>query len=97
MIRRTIVIPNRLGLHMRAANIFANSASRFSARVQVGRGELKVNGKSIMGLMMLAAPCGTEIYVEAEGVDEVSAVNDLVELVRTGFGEELADGMEVDA
>lgn len=89
MIRKRIIVPNKLGLHMRAANIFAHSASRFRASVQVARGELTVNGKSIMGLMMLAAPCGTEIIVEAEGTDEELAVNHLVELVRGGFGEEL--------
>ena len=64
VIRKTVRLPNKLGLHMRAANIFVDAASRFSAVIQVGRGELMVNGKSIMGLMMLAAPCGTELVID---------------------------------
>ena len=64
MIRRNVRLPNKLGLHMRAANIFVDSASRFGAEIQVGRGDLVVNGKSIMGLMMLAAPYGAEIVID---------------------------------
>ena len=94
MIRKTIRLPNKLGLHMRAANIFVDAASRFGSTIQVGRGELVVNGKSIMGLMMLAAPCGTELVIEAEGPDEEQAMAELLELVGTGFGEELAEEPE---
>jgi phosphocarrier protein len=94
VIRRKIVLPNKHGLHMRAANVFADSASRFASKVQVGRGDLMVNGKSIMGLMMLAAPGGTEIVVVADGADEEIAVHSLVELIRTGFGEELRTDRE---
>ena len=82
-----MTISNELGLHMRAANVFANSASRYQSMVQVARGELTVNGKSIMGLMMLAAPCGTDIDILADGPDEQEASADLVELVKSGFGE----------
>ncbi len=94
MIRKTVRLPNKLGLHMRAANIFADCASRFGAAIQVGRGDLVVNGKSIMGLMMLAAGCGTELVIETEGTDEKAAMNELLELVRTGFGEEMAEEAE---
>lgn len=87
MIRRTVTIANRLGLHMRAANVFADAASRFGASVQVVRGGLKVNGKSIMGLMMLAAPYGTDIVIETNGADEQAAMDELVGLVEDGFGE----------
>jgi phosphocarrier protein len=79
---------------MRAANIFVDSASRFASAIQVGRGEVIVNGKSIMGLMMLAAGCGTELVIETEGSDEQAAMSELLELVRTGFGEEMAEEPE---
>ena len=88
MIKRNLRIANRLGLHMRAANVFADVASRFTASIQVSRGGLRVNGKSIMGLMMLAAPCGTEIVVEVNGADEQTAIDELTRLVAEGFGED---------
>ena len=91
MIRRNVRLPNKLGLHMRAANIFVDSASRYGATIQVGRGDLVVNGKSIMGLMMLAAPCGTEIMIEVDGPDEDAAMRELLELVTNGFGEDLVE------
>jgi phosphocarrier protein len=94
VIRRKVRLPNKLGLHMRAANIFVDAASRFSSSIQVGRGDLVVNGKSIMGLMMLAAPCGTEIVIAVDGPDEEEAVRELLELVNTGFGEEMAEEAE---
>jgi phosphocarrier protein len=92
--RTTVRIANKLGMHMRAANVFADAASRWQSVVQVRRGEMCVNGKSIMGLMMLAAPCGTEIVIEADGPDEAEALQDLLALVRDGFGEELAEDSE---
>lgn len=87
MIRRQLRIVNRLGLHMRAANVFADAASRYTSAVQVSRGALRVNGKSIMGLMMLAAPIGSEITVEVTGPDEEQALEELARLVQAGFGE----------
>ena len=90
--QRNVKIANRLGLHMRAANVFADVASRFTSSIQVLRGGLKVNGKSIMGLMMLAAPCGTEIVIEANGTDEQSALDELTRLVEEGFGEDGGSG-----
>jgi phosphocarrier protein len=94
VIRRKVRLPNKLGLHMRAANIFVDMASRFASSIQVGRGDLVVNGKSIMGLMMLAAPCGTELVIAVDGPDEEEAVRELLELVNTGFGEEMAEEAE---
>ena len=66
----TLRIVNELGMHMRAANVFADSAARYDATVVVARGELKVNGKSIMGVMMLAASQGSEIELQADGADD---------------------------
>jgi phosphocarrier protein len=91
-----VLVPNELGLHMRAAKVFADAASRYESQIKVGRGDLKINGKSIMGLLMLAAPLGTELTLEVEGRDAEEAVRDLVDLVRSGFGEGVArtDGTE---
>lgn len=89
-----VVIPNEAGLHMRAANVFVERAGGFHARVLVSRGDLCVNGKSIMGLMMLAAPWGTELAIEVEGPDEKSAAEELVRLVESGFGEGVSENSE---
>jgi len=88
VIRRQLKIVNRLGLHMRAANVLADAASRFTSTIHISRGAIRVNGKSIMGLMMLAAPCGSEIAIEATGTDEQTAMEDLARLVGEGFGED---------
>ena len=92
MIRKSLRIVNRQGMHMRAANMFANLAGRFPAQVRVSKGEVVVNGKSIMGLMMLAAPCGSEIMIEVEGENEEDAFREISSLVRSGFGED-KDGL----
>lgn len=88
MIRKTVRIVNRQGMHMRAANLFAHLAGKFPAQVRVSKGEIVVNGKSIMGLMMLAASCGSDVCLEIEGDREEDALRELVQLVRTGFGED---------
>ena len=85
--RREITIINRLGLHARAAARFVEVASRFQAEVQVIRGEREVNGKSIMGVMMLAAARGTRLTLEAHGEDAGEAVAALERLVAERFGE----------
>ena len=83
-------IRNRLGLHARPAAEFVKLASRFDADVWVGKEEMEVNGKSIMGVMMLAAEAGSSIRIRAEGTDAASAVDALMALVTAGFSEELA-------
>jgi len=87
MIRTELEIINRLGLHARAAAKFVTCASGFDSAVQVERGGRRVNGKSIMGVMMLAAACGTSIVVEVDGDDEEAATAALAALVRDRFGE----------
>ena len=94
MTRRVVMVPNELGLHMRAANVFVEHAGGYRARILVSRGDLCVNGKSIMGLMMLAAPMGTELAIEVEGPDEESAAEDLVRVVESGFGEGVSENSE---
>jgi len=83
-------IRNRLGLHARPAAEFVKLASRFRAEVWVEKDELEVNGKSIMGVMMLAAEAGASIRIRAAGSDAENAVDSLTELVLSGFSEELA-------
>ena len=84
---RTGQIPNRLGLHARPAAEFVKLASRFDAEIRVVKEDLEVNGKSIMGMMMLAAERGSHITIRAFGSDAAAAVSGLADLVRNGFGE----------
>lgn len=85
---QTLQIRNKYGLHARPAAEFVKVASGFQADVWVRRQELEVNGKSIMGMMMLAAECGSEITIRATGEDAKDAVEGLVALVNNRFGED---------
>jgi phosphotransferase system HPr (HPr) family protein len=88
VISREVTIRNRLGLHARAAARFVHTANRFRARVSLsGRGKT-MDGKSILGILLLAASQGSRLEVSAEGADEVEAVEALAALVEGGFGEE---------
>jgi len=87
MHKRTVTIVNKLGLHARAAAKFVTLASGFESDVQLLRGDREVNGKSIMGVMMLAAGKGTEIELVADGPDEQEALDRLARLVEERFGE----------
>ncbi len=80
---------NRLGLHARAAARFVHAANRFSARVQLTRDGRTMDGKSILGILLLVASQGTSIEISAEGDDETAAVAALAALVENGFGEEV--------
>ncbi len=88
MQNRTVTIVNKLGLHARAAAKFVTLASSFASDIRVARNGQEVNGKSIMGVMMLAASRGSAITLIAEGEDEQDAVNRLAELIAQRFGEE---------
>jgi phosphocarrier protein len=85
---RTVTIINKLGLHARAAAKFVTMASSFASDIKVARNGQEVNGKSIMGVMMLAASRGSDITLIADGEDENDAVNRLAELIAQRFGEE---------
>ena len=80
-------IRNRLGLHARAAALFVKRASEYRSEVWLERDSQRVNGKSIMGLLMLACPLGTKISLMIEGTDEELAFRELGKLVDDGFGE----------
>jgi len=88
MVSVEINIVNKLGLHARAAAKFVTLASSFDSEIKVARGSRCVNGKSIMGVMMLAAGKGMQIEVTADGGDEVVAIAQLEQLVAQRFGEE---------
>ncbi len=88
MISQRVTVVNQLGMHARAAAKFVHLAGRFDSRVRVARDEREMDGKSIMGILLLAAARGSTITISAEGTDEQAAVNALVALVQSGFGEE---------
>ncbi len=88
MYEKTVKIPNKLGIHARPAQQFANLASKFKSEISVEKDGNIANGKSILGLLMLVADYGSEITIRAEGPDEQEAVEALAKLVEDGFGEE---------
>ncbi len=87
MLTRHVIIINKLGLHARAAARFVTVASRFNCEIKVRRGARTVNGKSIMGVMMLAAAKGAELDVIADGEDEEAAQLALAQVIAERFGE----------
>jgi phosphocarrier protein HPr len=87
MIERQATIVNQEGLHARPAARIVRLASTFESEVELAKDGLEVNGKSIMGVMMLAAECGSSITIRANGPDADAAVQALAELVESGFGE----------
>lgn len=87
MQERSVTIINRLGLHARAAAKFVTTASGFASSIDIAKNGQRVNGKSIMGVMMLAASRGTELVITASGEDEQEAADSLVALIADRFGE----------
>jgi phosphocarrier protein len=87
-LQKSFTIVNRLGLHARAAAQLVQTANRFSSEVLVEKDEIEVNGKSIMGILLLAAPKGTEIALTVTGEDESDAMDALSRLIEDGFGED---------
>ena len=83
-----VTIVNKYGLHARPAAEFVKLANRFASEVFIRKDDVEVSGKSIMGVMMLAAECGSTVHIRAAGDDAPGAVDALVELVRNRFGEE---------
>jgi phosphocarrier protein len=88
MTTRAVTVVNLLGLHARAAARFVHLATRFESQIRVTRDTKVMDGKSIMGILLLAAARGTTITISADGRDEQDAVEALVKLVESGFGEE---------
>lgn len=88
MQERPVTIINKLGLHARAAARFVTVASSFSSSIDIAKDGQKVNGKSIMGVMMLAASRGTDLVIITDGSDEIEAADSLAGLVTDRFGEQ---------
>jgi phosphocarrier protein HPr len=88
MISRAVTVVNQLGLHARAAARFVHLATRFESHIRVGRDTKVMDGKSIMGILLLAAARGTTLTITADGRDETEALDALARLVESGFGEE---------
>ena len=86
-VERTFVIGNNLGLHARPAAVFVQTANRFEASIEVQKEDLKIDGKSIMGIMTLAAEKGSLITVRATGKDAALAMEALAKLIESNFGE----------
>jgi phosphocarrier protein HPr len=87
----TVTIVNPLGLHARAAARFVHLAGRFTSAIRVARGSREMDGKSIMGLLLLSAAQGTTITISTDGADEAEAMTALCDLVRRGFDEASVD------
>ncbi len=85
---KEFLIVNKLGLHARASALLVKTSSRFHSDVKIARDDVEVNGKSIMGIMMLAASKGTTIRLSVDGADEQEAFQVIGELIANGFGEE---------
>jgi phosphocarrier protein HPr len=87
MIKTTATISNKLGLHARASAKLTKLAGSFKCEVHLARGGRRINAKSIMGVMMLAAGLGSDVVVETEGLDEQAAADAIVALINDKFGE----------
>lgn len=87
MIRKSTKIVNKLGLHARPSALLVSTAAKFQSEVFFTKDGLRVNGKSIMGVMMLAAEVGAELEIEVDGPDEAAALDALMAVVASGFGE----------
>ena len=88
MLRKEFLIINKLGLHARASALLVKTSSRFVSDVKLAREDVEVNGKSIMGIMMLAASKGSFVRLTVDGEDETEAFQTIGDLIATGFGEE---------
>lgn len=85
----TVTVPNKLGIHARPAALIVRAAVEYESDVWISNGEERVNAKSIMGVMTLAASGGTSVVVTADGEDSAEAAEAVAEVIRSGFGEEM--------
>lgn len=88
MKKETVTIINKLGMHARPAAMFVQTAAKFQSDITVSKDGSEVNGKSVMGMMMLAAECGSQVEIAARGPDEEPAVQALVDLFARKFDED---------
>lgn len=88
MLRRTIKVTNKLGLHARPSALLVKAATKYRSEFYIEKDGIQVNGKSIMGVMMLAAECGSTLHLIADGVDEEYLLDEIQALINGGFGED---------
>lgn len=88
MLEKKIKITNKLGLHARPSALVVKAATKYRSEFFIEKDGMKVNGKSIMGVMMLAAECGSVVNLIADGVDEEYLLKEIEELIASGFGED---------
>lgn len=88
MCEKSVTVENKTGLHARAAAVLVQTANKFESEIFIEKEGKKINAKSIMGVMSLAVSQGSQILITAEGEDEKEAVDELVELIDSKFGEE---------
>ena len=81
LIKKKLIVKNKQGLHARPAALFVQIANKFDSRITVSRGEEEVNGKSIMGILMLGAEKGSSIFIEADGADAEAAIEELSKII----------------
>ena len=91
MTSRTVTVVNQLGMHARAAAKFVHVASGFQCRVRIARHGREIDGKSILGILLLAAARGSNVTITADGSDEQAAIDALAALVESGFGEDVCN------
>ena len=85
---RVLTIKNKLGMHARAASLFVQTAHQFDSDITIAKGEQEVNAKSIMGILILAAACGSEVTIKARGSDAPAALDAIEDLIERKFDEE---------
>ena len=88
MVSKSFTIKNKMGFHMRPANVFVTEMTKFASDVEIEMAGKKINGKSIMNIMAACIKCGSEITVECSGTDEEAALAEATQLIESGFGEE---------
>ncbi len=96
MTRVEAIVVNRLGLHARPSAKVSATASRYLSEIWMSKGTRRINAKSIMGVMMLAAARGSTLVIEADGPDEVEAAEAMRKLIAEGFGEDLGQDLDED-
>ncbi len=87
MVSKTITVKNKMGFHMRPANVFVTAMSKYSSNVNILFNGNKINGKSVMNIMAACIKTGSEITVECDGADETEMLNEAIEIIDSGFGE----------
>lgn len=88
MVSKSFTIKNKMGFHMRPANVFVTAMTKYTSDVNIVFNGKAINGKSIMNIMAACIKCGSEIAVECDGADEEAMLNEATELIESGFGEE---------